>query len=362
MKPFIPNQLPIKNMDYARLFNLMGEANSKLALYDGLLQGIVNPSIMLSPLLRKEAELSSKIEGTQATANDVLEFEAGMKKEPETEHDIKEIINYRNALNDSYEYLKEGPISLPYIRSVHKTLLDSVRGKDKNPGEFRQTQNWIGPKGCKMEEATFVPPEPILLSEYLDNWQDYVRGTTQEPLLQIAIAHAQFEILHPFLDGNGRIGRILIPIIMYKKQKLSSPMFYLSEYLEANRDEYYERLLNVSQKGDWNSWAEFFYKAIISQADSNNKKVRLIMSLYEEMKEKITEITHSQYSLRILDFIFSRPIFSSSKLIGETDINRQTVGSLLKQLANKKIIEELQSGSGRRATVWYFPDLLKILG
>ena len=201
MTPYQPDELPLQNKkdwDWPALVSAVGEANAELARYDGLLQGIVNPSIMLSPLTNQEAMLSSKIEGTQATVDEVLEYEAGIDKEAEKVNDIYEIINYRKALRDAHDSLSQRPITLGVIRELHKILLDSVRGRDKNPGQFRSDQNWIGRPGAKIEEATFIPPSPLQLQDYLEKWQIYVEGNDMDVLIQTAIIHAQFELIHPF--------------------------------------------------------------------------------------------------------------------------------------------------------------------
>lgn len=360
MNPYEPNSLPLKNLDYQRLFTLVGQANAELARYDGLLQGITNSQIMLSPLTNEEAVLSSKIEGTQATVDEVLEQEAGLIKEGRKGEDIQEIINYRRALIQAREYLKDRPISLLFIKQLHKILLDSVRGQNKTPGEFRQVQNWIGPDGCTIETATFVPPNPYQLLDHLERWQGYVESDDIDFLLQIAVVHAQFELIHPFKDGNGRIGRILIPLFLFQKRKLSQPMFYLSAYLEANRDEYYLRLRNISRNGDWNSWIEFFLKAITEQAKNNNLKVKSIMGLYDDMKEKIHKITHSQYSIHVLDALFDRPIFRTTDFVRTTGIHKPTAMGLLRQLKTNNILKELRPGSGRRPAVLCFSELINI--
>ena len=235
MTPYKPDKLPLTDLDYQRLLPLVGQANAALARYDGLLQGIPNPSVMLSPLTTQEAVLSSKIEGTQATVDEVLEQEAGLLKEGEKYKDIQEISNYREALYSAREYLKDYPIRLGFVRELHRILLDSVRGQDKTPGEFRKDQNWIGKYGCTIEQAKFVPPNPLQLQDFLQDWECYLNSDDIDFLLQTAVVHAQFEIIHPFKDGNGRIGRILIPLFLYQKKVLSQPMFYLSEYLESHQ-------------------------------------------------------------------------------------------------------------------------------
>lgn len=364
MKPYIPDALPFENLDYKLLFGLVGNANAELARYDGLLQGIPNPAIMLSPLTTREAVLSSKIEGTQATVDEVLEQEAGLIKEGEKYKDIQEISNYRLALFRASEYLKTYPIRLSLIRELHKILLNSVRGADKTPGEFRLDQNWIGKAGCSIEEASFVPPDPIRLLDFLEDWEKYLDFDEPNFLLQTAVVHAQFELIHPFKDGNGRIGRILIPLFLFQKKQLSQPMFYLSEYLESNRSEYYQRLRDISENKDWNGWIAFFLKAIAYQAKENSKRVKEIMALYEDMKVKIHAVTHSQYSVYLLDAIFNKPIFrvtdTCKELHDKYKIHEKTVSDLLRQLKETNILKVLQVGSGRRSATLCFPKLINL--
>ena len=364
MKPYIPDELPPRDLDYRALFALVGAANRELARYDGLLQGIPNPEVMLSPLTTREAVLSSKIEGTQATVDEVLEHEAGLLRTGEKEKDIQEIFNYRRALMMSHDVLKERPITLGFIRQLHEILLDSVRGHNKNPGVFREDQNWIGPDGCAMEEASFVPPEPLIMEDHLRKWEHYLRIDDSDFLLQTAVAHAQFELLHPFKDGNGRIGRLLIPLFLFQKKVLSQPMFYLSEYLESHRDAYYQRLGNISRHGDWNGWISFFLEAVEHQARQNSLRVRSMMALYEETKVKIQETTRSQYAVYLLDGIFSKPIFISSDMVKvlnqKCDVHEKTGATMLKKLKEIGILRELRPSSGRRSAILVFSRLINL--
>lgn len=364
MTPYIPNTLPLEGLDFKQLFGLATKANAGLARYDGLLQGITNPAIMLSPLTTQEAVLSSKIEGVQATVDEVLEQEAGLIKKGEKYKDIQEISNYRSALLQASEHIKTRPINLALVREIHKILLSSVRGQHKTPGEFRVDQNWIGKEGCSIEEATFVPPEPIQMQNSLYDWQTYLGSDDLDFLLQAAVMHAQFELIHPFKDGNGRIGRILIPLFLFQKQALSQPMFYLSQYLEANRDGYYMRLRGISGEGDWNGWIAFFLQAIIEQSKQNSERVKSIMSLYESMKEDVRRETHSQYSVYLLDAIFNKPVFKTSDCATELKkshgIHEKTTQGLLRQLRDAGILLELQRGSGSRSSILWFPTLINL--
>jgi len=360
MKPYVPQELPPSGLDYGHLIGFVGRANAAIARYDGMLQGLVNPAILLSPLTTQEAVLSSKIEGTQATLDEVLEHEAGQYYDEVKTQDIQEIINYRTALTRAREALDACPLTLSLLQQLHTILMNSVRGQNKSPGEFRRDQNWIGPPGCSLEEATFVPPGPLQLLDHLQAWENYLRNDDVDPLVQTAIIHAQFEMLHPFKDGNGRIGRLLIPLCLYGKRVLSSPMFYLSEYLEQHCEDYYRHLQGISQRRDWNAWITFFLIAIIEQAVKNVQKVRKTMDLYEEMKKRISEVTHSQYSIRLLDAIFGRPVFQASHIVKQTGLPKQTVTPLLRSMSKSSILAILRESSGRKPAIFAFPDLLNI--
>lgn len=361
MEPFVPHPLPPENLDYGRLVGLVGRANAELARYDGLLQGVVNPAVLLSPLTTQEAVLSSKIEGTQATLDEVLEHEAGQAFSPEKAQDIQEIVNYRTALLTATDELDHRQLSLSLIKEMHRMLMDSVRGANKEPGNFRLDQNWIGRPGCAMAEATFVPPSPLQLLDHLEAWERYLAFDDADRLVQTAVVHAQFELIHPFKDGNGRIGRLLIPLFLFSKKALSRPMFYLSGYLETHRDEYYTRLRAISNERDWNGWIAFFLEAVIAQALDNAEKVRNILALYESMKIRVAEVTHSQYAIAALDAIFDRPVFRSSDFAARSGIStRQTAMLLLRQLQQAGILKTLQPASGQRPATLVFPELMNL--
>lgn len=358
MEPYVPQTLPLANLDHARLIGKIGPANAALARYDGLLQSVVNPAVMLSPLTNREAVLSSKIEGTQATVDEVLEFEAGLDFEGEKVKDIQEIVNYRATLLVASEYVKERPITLALLRQMHKVLMDSVRGANKTPGEFRLEQNWIGPHGCTIEQASFVPPSPLQLLDHLQDWEHYVAAEDVDVLVQVAVVHAQFELIHPFKDGNGRIGRLLIPLFLYQKRALASPMFYLSEYLEANRELYYARLQGISRDGDWTGWIAFFLDAIARQAQGNTERVRAMLALYERMKQQISQLTRSQHAIAVLDALFDRPIFQSSDFVQRSGIPKQTALPFLRKLREAGVLHPLREQSGRRSAILAFRELL----
>ncbi len=363
MKPVIPQQLPIAEVHLEPLIPLLGSANRALAHYAGVLQGIPNPDILLSPLTTHEAVLSSRIEGTQATLGEVLKFEAGEAPEQESRRvDIYEIINYRRALRHAEQELQTRPFNLNLLLELHDILLDSVRGRDKGRGRFRTEQNWIGRHGCTIEEADYVPPEFSLLRGLLDNWEKYYHTTRPDPLAQLAIVHAQFEIIHPFLDGNGRIGRILIPLFLFERKVLPRPMFYMSADLEQNRDEYTRRLRALGLAPEaWNRWIEFFLGAIERQAVENTAKASAIMALYEQLKKRFIELTHSQYAVPLLDQIFNQPVFLSTQVrvrVGEP--SRQAIFQLLRTLREAGILKVLQEGRGRRPQMLALTELVNL--
>jgi len=362
-KPFLPHDLPPQNIDWESLIPLIGQAHAGIARYDGLLRSLINPGVLLSPLTTKEAVISSRIEGTQASLEDVLELEAGLdeEKSESIKQDIQEIINYRKALIAAELELEHREITLHLIKQIHSILMNSVRGKDKNPGQFRNVQNWIGTPGTPIEDARFIPPDPMIVEEYMEKLVYFIHSDYTDKIVQLAIVHAQFEIIHPFLDGNGRIGRLLIPLFLYSKKLLSRPMFYISEYLEAHRQEYYDKLLGVSESNDWQSWIEYFLNAVVVQAKENTEKATKILNLYERLKTKFIEVTHSQFAIPLLDAFFTSPVIDSSTALRLAKIqNRITGNTLLSKLLNEELIVLLRKGRGRSPSVYALPELINI--
>lgn len=359
-KPYIPQPLPLESLDWVRFVTLIGQANAELARYDGILQSIVNPKVLLSPLTTNEAVISSKIEGTQASLEEVLAYEVSPDIKNEKYHDIQEIINYRDALNYATKQLASKPTTLNLIKEIHAMLLNSVRGKDKARGDFRKSQNYIGKFGSKIEDAAYIPPEPNALMDYLSNFEKYIHFEEKDPLVQLAIVHAQFEIIHPFLDGNGRVGRILIPLFLFEKQVLNLPMFYISEYLEKNREEYYVRLRSITDEKQWDEWIVFFLKAVLEQAKVNSSKARAVLDLYEIKKQRVVEAAHSEYSIKTLDTLFKKPIFNTSSFVKMSGIPLATAKRILIRLKDRKIISSLEQGGGSKGGVFIFDKLIQI--
>ncbi len=357
-------QFPPTTFDWPRLIPLIGPANAALARYDGLLTAIPNPAVLIAPLLTHEAVLSSRIEGTQATMGEVLEYEAAGAMgslDPTKQEDIKEVLNYLEAMRQAIEEMQRLPLCNRLLKSSHATLLAGVRGHDKAPGRFRTIQNYIGMYASPIEDARFIPIAPEDLKSGMDRWEKYLHETTDDVLIQLAVIHAEFESLHPFLDGNGRIGRMLIPLYLFDRKQLQYPMFYMSEYLEANRQEYYDRLLAVSRDGDWTGWCRFFLQALREQATQNEAKARKILDLYQQKKVWIVEKTRSQHAIQALDFLFSTPIFKSPDFIEKSKIPDATARRILTQISGEDgLIKTLRKSSGRRPTMYAFSKLLKI--
>lgn len=355
-------KFPPPNLDWLKIIPYISPASAALARYDGLLTSIPNPAVLLSPLTTQEAVLSSRIEGTQATMGEILEYEAKGASEdlsPKKEADINEVLNYRRAVWEAVESLKKLPLCQRVIKEAHRKLLEGVRGYNKAPGEYRKIQNWIGPDKL-IEHARFIPISAEKLVEGMNNWEKYIHNKIPDQLVQLAILHAEFEALHPFLDGNGRIGRMFVPLFLYKTNLIQSPMFYISAYLEANREEYYARLQAVSGDNNWTDWCVFFLKTIKIQADNNQEKAQSILKLYEEKKKQIITLTRSQYAIHSLDFIFERPIFKSSAFVGCGSIPKPTATRVLAVLRENGVLKTLVEGKGRRAAVYAFSELLNI--
>ncbi|MDL2268390.1 Fic family protein [Desulfosarcina sp. OttesenSCG-928-A07] len=361
--PYHNGKFPPSDLDWERLLPLIGPANGAVARYDGMLAAIPNAHVLLSPLTTQEAVLSSRIEGTQATMGEVLEYEArGDTNAPTNskEADILEILNYRKAMRAATDRLKELPLCQRIILECHTILLNSVRGHGKAPGQYRRIPNWIGPKGCPVEEARYVPIAAEKLPEAMSRWEMFIHDTAPDRLIQLSLLHAEFEALHPFLDGNGRLGRMIIPLFLYQAGSLRQPIFYISAYLESHRDEYYDRLLAVSRDDDWNGWCAFFLKVVQIQAEENLFKTQAILDLYNRMKTQFPDLTHSQYAIHALDWVFERPIFKSSDFVRFSNIPTPTAKRILTVLKDGGILREIQPGSGRRAATFAYPELLNI--
>lgn len=356
-------RFPPRDLDWSRLIPLLGPASAALARYDGLLSAIPNAAVLLSPMTTQEAVLSSKIEGTQATMGEVLEYEAvgaAQVIDPRKEADIEEVLNYRKAMRQAEEMFSALPLCNRLVKKLHETLLSGVRGHDKARGKFRAIQNYIAPHGAPIDKARFIPIAPEGVDAGMSRWEKYLHEDTPDRIVQLAIVHAEFESLHPFLDGNGRIGRMILPLFLFDQKLLHAPMFYLSEYLEANRQEYYDRLLAVSRDDDWTGWCRFFLEALTRQANENEAKVRQILDLYQRRKDWIVSKTHSQHAIRALDFLFGSPIFTSTHFVAGSKMPAPSARRILRILAENRLLKLLRKSKGQRPATFAFTELLNI--
>ena len=357
-------KFPPKDLDWQKLIPLIGPANASLASYGSLLRAIPNPHILLSPLITQEAVLSSKIEGTHVTIGEVLEIEAIGKSSNLTQNkrdDAEEVMNYRSAMLSCVGEMEQRLFSQHMLRAAHALLMKGVRGRDKSPGSYRNEQNWIGPKGCTLENASFVPVAPESLASGMDMWEKYFNSTNEPDILvQLAIIHAEFESLHPFKDGNGRLGRMIIPLFLYNRALLLGPDFYMSGYLEANRDEYQKRLRSISRDGLWTDWCVFFLNGIQHQAVENERKAKAILNLYGTLKERVKDLTHSQHAVTALDFIFKFPFFTGTQFTNNAGIPKPTAGRILKIIRDENISVTMRKPSGRIPALYAFIELLSI--
>ena len=359
--PYHTGKFPPTALNYERLVPLIGPASAAIARYEGLLHAVPNASVLLSPLTTQEAVLSSRIEGTQATFGEVLEFEASEEAaNGDKFNDIQEILQYRAALREAAAGMSTIPLSLRLMRDAHRVLMQGVRGENKSPGEYRRIPNWIGKPGFDHDQARFLPPSANQIPKLMSAWEQFLRADAPDQLVQLAVLHVEFEAIHPFLDGNGRLGRLLVPLFLVDKGLLSGPHFYISAYLEANRDEYYDRLLAVSRDDDWTGWCEFFLKAIVKQAESNERKARAILDLYREKKDWIAKLTRSQYAVRALDWFFERPVFRATDLARTSDIPPSTAQRILREVREAGLLAEVVPASGRRPAILALTSLLNI--
>ena len=343
-KAFIPKPLPPSPaIRYdEELQSLLSTADRSLARLDGITTVLPNPDLFIAMYVKKEALLSSQIEGTQASLEGVLEFEADLIPK-ENLDEIKEVINYVRALNHGIERLKELPMSLRLIREIHKILLEETRGAHRNPGQFRRSQNWIGPPGFPLSEAIFVPPPPDLVIPAMGELEKFLHQESNiPPLVKIGLIHAQFETIHPFLDGNGRIGRLLITFYLFWKEILSKPLLYLSFYLKKKRPEYYELLMKVRTDGAWEEWIKYFLIGIsdtsVEAANSAREIIQLKDKLIAELyKNSIASI----YAVRLIDLLFKTPLISTKEIIDKLKISKEAANELVKKFEKIDILKEI---------------------
>jgi Fic family protein len=307
--------------------------------------------------VRHEAVLSSQIEGTQSTLEDILEYEVDPTGD-DTPDDIEEVVNYVRAMNYGLNRLNDFPLSLRLIREIHGELLRGVRGSSRNPGAFRESQNWIGPAGADISNAAFVPPPPHEMKTALGDLELFLHKEDMPVLVQCALVHAQFETIHPFLDGNGRVGRLLITLLLCQREILQRPLLYLSLYLKANRAEYYEHLMDIRNNGKWEEWIKFFLRGVISVSGSATSTARKILDMRTAHQQAIINSSGSRSAnaLRLLDHLFARPLVRVKNVEDILGITFRTANGLLEHLSQINIVEEM-TGQKRNRIYRFTPYL-----
>jgi Fic family protein len=344
------------------LTRLLSDADWALGRLDGIATVLPNPDLFVSMYVRQEAVLSSQIEGTQSTLEDVLQFEIDSKGQ-DFPKDIQEVVNYVGAMNYGLDRLKTLPLSLRLIREIHSKLLTGVRGSNRMPGEFRTSQNWIGPSGCTLANATFVPPPPVPeMLAALDNLEKFLHDDSLPLLIQCGLAHAQFETIHPFLDGNGRVGRLLLTFLLCQKRALERPLLYLSHYLKQHRAEYYDRLTAIRNDGDWEGWLKFFLRGVqqVSQeaADTARNILRIIEEHRQLLNEKLAKdkLAATPYDFAFLEYLFQQPIVTVRLAEQHLNCAFVTANKVVERFVNLGLLEEM-TGFQRNRRFRYAPYL-----
>lgn len=347
---FVPSPLPPSVSPSWDLARRLSEADRSLSELGGLTRNLPNPHLLINPFLRREAVLSSRIEGTQASLSDVFFFEAA-ETAPVSAPDVRDVLNYVRALEHGLERLHTLPVSLRLIREMHAKLMEGVRGEYYTSGEFRTSQNWIGPPGCTLTDATFVPPRVAEMHEALAALEGYLHAESEfPPLIRQALVHYQFEAIHPFLDGNGRVGRLLIPLLLCHDKILPAPLLYVSAFFEENRDEYYRRLLGVSQNGEWFAWIDFFLAGVAEQAQDAVWRTGGLLNLWHAYRQRMVSARASASVLRLVDALFESPVVTTSRVAQRLGVTHRTATVSIKKLVDANILQELP---GRRRNRLY---------
>lgn len=347
---FIPAPLPPSPqvaMD-GEMIRLLSDADRALGRLDGAASVLPSPDLFVAMYVRQEAVLSSQIEGTQSTLEDVLQFEIDARGRAHPK-DVEEVVNYIGAMQYGLHRLKQLPLSLRLIREIHAKLLEGVRGGHRSPGEFRKSQNWIGSPGCTLATASFVPPPVHEMHQALDNLEWFLHDQRSMPvLIHCGLAHAQFETIHPFLDGNGRVGRLLITFLLCEQGILRLPLLYLSHYLKAHRAEYYDRLSAIRSDGNWEGWLKFFLRGVFEVSEASTSTARAILDLREAHRRIIAEKPGSMSGLLLLDFLFVHPLASVRMIQQHLNCSYDTANKLVDQFSDLSLLHEITGGQRNR--------------
>jgi Fic family protein len=339
---FIPASLPPSLSWSLPLISVLVEAERDLSRLSTLAGAFPFPRLLIQPFMRREAVLSSRIEGTRATLAELYTYESAQLSLLETNDDVREVYNYVTALDYGLERLQTLPISLRLIREIHEKLMADVRGGNLTPGEFRRSQNWIGPAGSTLMTATYVPPPVEEMHQALGDLEQFIHTSEDVPALaRAAMIHYQFEAIHPFLDGNGRVGRLLIALLFAEWKLLPQPLLNLSVYFEHYRQEYYDYLLIVSQRGDWEAWLRFFLRGVSAQSKDSVTRMEHLGSIRSKYQPLVDAEKNTERMAAVVDFLFGRPIFSAKQLAEGLEMPFKTSRQYIEKLVQAGILREI---------------------
>ncbi len=354
---FIPAPLPPKLEWTSSLVSALSEADRLIGRLAGEGYGLPNPHLLIRPFVAREAVLSSRIEGTQATLGELLASEAGAVVDRSLD-DLREVANYVAAMEHGIGRLSMLPLSLRLIREVHEKLMQGVRGGHATPGEFRRTQNWIGPAGCTLANASHIPPPPNELMRCLGDLETFLQDRSFPPLAQIALAHYQFEAIHPFLDGNGRVGRLLITLFLVERAVLPQPLLYLSAFFEATRADYYDLLRGVTDRGEWGAWLEYFLGGVARQAEDALSRTHRLNQRLAQWRLDAAGLP-SRTPVLLLDMLAVNPFITVTKAVEKLGVAFTTVQRAIDRLESLSILTRV--GQAKRDRVYCAKELLAIL-
>jgi Fic family protein len=357
-------QFPPSKLDYGKFVDPLLRATDAVARYDQMLKNMHNSEILLAPLRNQEAVISSRMEGTISTMDEILKYEADQGIDAGSKANVRseviETILYQRALKNAQNAMQDGyPLSQSLIKGIHQQLLSVGRGASKSPGQYKNEQNHLADKLKK--NILFIPISPEKLKDGLDTLFKYKEDSDHPALVKTGLTHIEFEALHPFKDGNGRIGRMLITLMLWEAGNISAPHFYVSAYLEDNKDQYIETMRNVSQNAAWEDWCVFFLDAIENQAIRNLTIAENIRALYEDMKNIFSECLSSKYSLNALDFVFTNPVFRNNKFTNNSGVPTATAARFTRILLDQNLINTVEEASGRRPALYAFEPLLELV-
>lgn len=357
------DKFPPEYLDYTQFVHQLVKATDALARYDQMLKNMHNNEILLAPLRNQEAVISSRIEGTISTMDEILQYEADEEdsvSNVDVRSDVIETILYQRALKNAQKAMNDGyDFSTSFIKQMHQQLLYLGRGASKSPGNFKTEQNYLADKVKRTVQ--FIPISPEKLIDGLENLIKYINKSSDPILVKTALMHLEFEALHPFQDGNGRIGRMLITLLLWRLRIISEPHFYISGYLEENKDEYIDTMRMVSENNNWEAWINFFLLAVEKQAIKNLEVAENIQKLYEEMKITFSETLSSKWSVSALDFLFTNPVFRNSKFTHSSGIPANTAAKFTKKLIDAGYLSTKQEASGRRPALYSFEPLMRLV-